>query len=86
MGNRKVVFSDEVLSVLTDIDKHTDELKKLWVKLAEIESPSYYKEGVDHVAETIIEFSKSYGIAGKIIYFEKAGNSVWLRDDEGIAQ
>lgn len=86
MENRKAVFSDELLRVLADIDKHTDELKKLWVKLAEIESPSYYKTGVDHVAEAIIEFSKSYGIAGEIISFEKAGNSVWLRDDEGIAQ
>ena len=81
-----MAFNHELMNVLTDIDQHTDELKKLWIGLAEIESPSYYKVGVDHVAEKIIEFSKNYGIAGKIIPFKAAGNSVWLRDDEGIVQ
>ena len=50
----------------------------LWVKLCNIESPSNYKAGVDQVGNTILEFTKDFGLKTEIIKLENCGNPIFL--------
>lgn len=58
------------------IDKNQPEIKKLWIQMAKIESPSADKEAVDAVGKLIADFAKSKGIDAKIVPFNESGNGL----------
>lgn len=58
------------------IDSNAEEMKKLWIDVSKIESPSEYKSGVDEVAALLYEVCKKSGLNTEIITFENSGNSV----------
>lgn len=57
------------------IDASYEDMVELLVKLAEIESPSSYKEGVDRVCNEIKRFCEDNGIQTKVYEYPNAGNS-----------
>ncbi|WP_160691085.1 M20/M25/M40 family metallo-hydrolase [Clostridium sp. C2-6-12] len=58
------------------IDSKAEDMKKLWINISKIESPSEYKSGVDSVAELLAHTCEKDGLNTKIITFENAGNSL----------
>ena len=58
------------------IDSKAEDMKKLWIDISKIESPSEHKHGVDSVAELLADTCEKNGLYTKIITFENAGNSL----------
>ena len=54
------------------IDAKSEEMKKLWIDISKIESPSEYKPGIDKVSELLADICKRSGLATKIITFENS--------------
>ena len=63
------------------IDSKAEEMKKLWIDISKIESPSEHKLGVDAVTELLADTCKKNGLYTKIITFENAGNSLVTQTD-----
>jgi len=66
----------DITKAFSYIDSKSDEMKKLWIDIAKIESPSEYKNGVDLVAFVLFDICEKSGLNTKIISFENAGNSL----------
>lgn len=58
------------------IEENWEKFKKFWIDISNIESPSYYKKGVDETENFILNFADELGFKGKVIPFENAGNSL----------
>lgn len=63
------------------IKEHNDEFIAFWKSLSEIESPSAYKAGVDEAGRYVKAFALKYGLFGDIIDFEKAGASLYFKEE-----
>ncbi len=68
------------------IEKNQPEIKKLWIQMAKIESPSYDKEAVDSVGELIASFAKDKGLDAKIVPFKESGNGLVVTLDNGSSE
>lgn len=66
----------ELQKAFSYIDAKSEEMKKLWIDISKIESPSEYKPGIDKVSELLAGICKRSGLATKIITFENSGNSL----------
>ncbi len=58
------------------IDSKKDEMLALWEELVNMESGSYYTEGIDAVAQRVKKELDSAGAKTRIVEYEKAGNAV----------
>ena len=58
------------------IEKNKEEIKKLWIQMATIESPSSDKKAVDSVGELIASFANEKNLDAKIVPFEESGNGI----------
>lgn len=61
-----------------EINRLEEEFKKVWIDVANIESPTEYKEGVDKVGEYFLSFANSMGWQCEVVNREKSGNSVCI--------
>ena len=66
----------EIIKAFSYIDSKTDEMIKLWIDIAKIESPSEHKNGVDAVAFRLSEICEESNLNTRIITFVNAGNSL----------
>ena len=64
--------------LFTEIDRLEKEFIKIWVDIANIESPTEYKKGVDTVGEYFINFARKNGWQTEIFEQSKAGNIVTI--------
>jgi len=58
------------------IEKNKEEIKKIWIQMANIESPSCDKKAVDSVGELIASFAKAKGLDAKPIPFNESGDGL----------
>lgn len=61
-----------------EINRLEEEFKKVWIDVANIESPTEYKEGVDKVGEYFLSFANDMGWQCEVVNREKSGNSVCI--------
>ena len=59
------------------IDEKKDEIINLWQELVNMESGSYYVEGVDKVVDRVLQILADAGAKTKAIEFEAAGNMAY---------
>lgn len=64
--------------LFAEIDRLEEQFKKVWIDVANIESPTEYKEGVDRVGEYFLSFAKNMGWQYEVVNREKSGNSVCI--------
>ncbi len=64
--------------LFAEIDRLEEQFKKVWIDVANIESPTEYKEGVDRVGEYFLSFAKNMGWQCEVVNREKSGNSVCI--------
>lgn len=58
------------------IEDNLDYMLELWEKLVNIDSGSFFKEGVDKVASVVAKELEKLGLDVRIVGFENAGNAV----------
>lgn len=58
------------------IEKNKEEIKKLWIQMSNIESPSCDKKAVDSVGELIASFAKAKGLDAKSVPFKESGDGL----------
>ncbi len=49
-----------------------------WIKLCNIESHTPFKQGVDQVGKTILEYTKDMGYESEVLQIEECGNAMFL--------
>jgi glutamate carboxypeptidase len=64
------------------IDSKAEEMKKIWIDISKIESPSEHKQGVDEVASLLDNVCNKLGLDTKTIAFENAGNSLVIQTEQ----
>ena len=72
---KKEIRMLEAKKLFDKIEEKEQEYIRFWRDLCEIESPTYYKEGVDAVADLIIEKASHYGMQVDRHHFERAGDT-----------
>ncbi len=58
------------------IEKNKEEIKKLWIQMAKIETPSKDKEAIDRLGEMIKTFAEGKGLKTLVHPFKESGNGL----------
>lgn len=65
------------------IDQRAPEIKKLWRRLAEIETPSRDKAAVDRLVECLADFGGDAGFRTRVYPFPRSGNGLVISYETG---
>ncbi len=65
------------------IDRITPQAQALWKHLAEIESPSYCKEGIDRIVAHLDTYAGALGMTTRKYEYEKAGSGLAAETEAG---
>ena len=68
----------ECRTVFDKIDELNSEYVDFWQEICEIESPTFYKEGIDRVGQTIISHVKQFGWQVEVLKQSVAGNAICI--------